>query len=95
MTCDILIEGAAVVTVDPEWRVFEPGYVAVDGGRIAGVGPSGGPEARAWEPRRRIDGSGRLVLPGFVNAHTHIAMAAFKGAGEDVQDRLSLARKVR
>ncbi|MBL8967704.1 MAG: amidohydrolase family protein, partial [Spirochaetaceae bacterium] len=89
MTCDILVDGAAVVTVDPEWRIFDPGHVAIDGGRIVGVGSSGGAAARAWEPRRRIDGAGKLVIPGFVNTHTHVAMAAFKGAGEDVRDRLA------
>ncbi len=26
-----------------------------------------------------IDGSGKLVAPGFVNAHTHLAMVLFRG----------------
>jgi cytosine/adenosine deaminase-related metal-dependent hydrolase len=30
-----------------------------------------------------------LALPGFVNAHTHVAMAAFRGAGEDRDERLT------
>jgi 5-methylthioadenosine/S-adenosylhomocysteine deaminase len=86
VSCDLLVEGAAVVTVDPEWRILDPGYVAVEGGRITRVGP--GSEAPR-EASRRIDGRGRLLLPGFVNAHTHVSMSAFRGACEDVDDRLA------
>jgi cytosine/adenosine deaminase-related metal-dependent hydrolase len=133
MTCDILIEGGAVVTMDRGWRVFDPGYIAISGGSIVGVGPSDGPSVgfaatdsgtvgftatgpdtngsstpevklagmlpphdaaadsppcSAFEPARRIDARGRLVLPGFVNTHTHVPMAAFRSAGDDVRDRL-------
>jgi len=37
----------------------------------------------------RLNAKGQIILPGFVNTHTHIAMAAFRGASEDVQDRLN------
>lgn len=86
MTCDLLIENAAVLTVDPAWNLYEPGFLAVRGDTIAAVGPMAG--RRAWEARTVVDGSGKLLMPGFVNAHTHVAMAAFRGACEDVDDRL-------
>jgi 5-methylthioadenosine/S-adenosylhomocysteine deaminase len=109
MKADILIAGAAVVTMDGSWRIFDPGYVAIRGNSIVGVGPaegksvghgdgdgtgvagtgdSGAIPARHFEPDRLIDGRGRLVLPGFVNTHTHVPMAAFRSAGDDVRDRL-------
>ncbi len=31
-----------------------------------------------------IDGGGKLVAPGFVNAHTHLAMVLFRGLADDV-----------
>jgi len=58
----------------------------VKDGRIAAVGPAA--EAAGLEAARVIDGRGKLVMPGFVNAHTHVPMAAFRGACEDVPDRL-------
>lgn len=87
MNCELLVEGAAVLSLDPEWRIFEPGYVAIKSGAIVGIGP--GAEARRWEPARRLGGADSLVMPGFVNTHTHVSMAAFRGASEDVEDRLA------
>jgi cytosine/adenosine deaminase-related metal-dependent hydrolase len=83
---DLIVEGAAVLTVDPEWRIFEPGYVAVKDGRITAAGPAA--EAAGRSAARRIDARGRLLMPGFVNTHTHVPMSAFRGAGEDMPDRL-------
>ncbi len=86
MNCDLVIENASVLTVDAAWHIHEPGFVAVRGDSIAAVGPM---SARgSWEASRVMDGSGRLLMPGFVNTHTHIAMAAFRGACEDLPDRL-------
>ncbi|HET7838293.1 MAG TPA: amidohydrolase [Rectinemataceae bacterium] len=86
MDCGLLIEGCAVLTMDAEYRIFDPGFVAVRDGAIVGLGPAA--EAAHWTAARRIDARGRLLMPGFVNAHTHVAMAAFRGACEDLDDRL-------
>ena len=86
MICDLLIENAAVLTMDAAWNLFEPGFLAVQGDSIAAAGPLS--ERRAWDSRAVVDAAGMLLMPGFVNAHTHIAMAAFRGACEDVGDRL-------
>jgi 5-methylthioadenosine/S-adenosylhomocysteine deaminase len=91
VNCDLLVEGEAVLCLDAGYRVFEPGYVAIRDGAIVGVGPGAeaAPEAGRWQASRRAGGPGTLVLPGFVNAHTHVPMAAFRGACEDMEDRLT------
>ncbi|MFH2114010.1 MAG: amidohydrolase [Spirochaetota bacterium] len=86
MNCDLLILNAVVLTMDSDWTIHEPGFVAVRGDTIAAVGPLG--RSREWEALSVIDAAGKLMMPGFVNTHTHIAMSAFRGAGEDVADRL-------
>lgn len=86
MRVDLLVEGATILTVDRDWRTFEPGWLSVKDGKIAGLGP--GPAPVELEAAQGIDGRGMLCLPGFVNTHTHVAMAAFRGAGEDRADRL-------
>lgn len=54
-------------------------YVGVKGKRIAYVGAQPPQE----EAARKISGRGRLLVPGFKNTHTHIAMAALRGVSDD------------
>jgi 5-methylthioadenosine/S-adenosylhomocysteine deaminase len=80
---DLLIEGGIVVTMDPDWRVLEDGAVAIDQGCIVAVGPR--PDVvRDHRPRDLIDGRGRLVMPGLINAHTHAPMTLFRGLADDL-----------
>ncbi len=87
MTCDLLVEGGTVLTVDGTMAIHDPGYLAVTDGRIIALGPA--EEGAAIQARRRIDARGKLIMPGFVNTHTHVPMSAFRGACEDVKDRLT------
>jgi len=66
--------------IDAEDRTLQHGLVAVDNGCIVYVGPNGVDYTATTE----IDGHGKLVMPGLINAHTHIAMTLFRGLAEDV-----------
>lgn len=70
----LLIRNARVYTVDAERPWAEA--VAVRDGRIAAVGNDA--EAVAAAPRRalEIDAAGRLLLPGFVDAHNHVRLGS-------------------
>jgi cytosine/adenosine deaminase-related metal-dependent hydrolase len=60
--------------------VHPSGHVAVTGDTISGVGPGAGD----WEPRERVDCDHRVLLPGLVNAHTHLAMSLLRGFADDL-----------
>jgi len=81
---DLLLTGGAVVTMDPAFRVFEDGAVAVRGERIVAVGPARELAAR-FAAARTIDTTGRIVLPGLVNTHTHVPMTLLRGVADDVE----------
>lgn len=55
--------------------IIEDGAALVRGGRIAAVGSSADVEREASNQARRIDASGTVVMPGFVDAHTHPVFA--------------------
>ena len=84
-----MIKGAAVVP-KPEEGVLSADVV-VEGKRFAGVFPTG--EA-GGEFDRVIKGEGKLLVPGFVNAHTHLPMTLFRGLAEDLALREWLEERI-
>ena len=79
-TVDTLITGGTVVTMaGPN---IENGSVAIHNGAIVAVGPSAEVD-KAYVGRTRIDAGGMAVVPGFVNAHTHVPMTLFRGIADD------------
>ena len=68
---DTLIEGALVVTMDPERRVVTDGAVAIRGTDIVAVGKTADLHA-AYEAAATVDGRRFVVTPGLVNTHIHI-----------------------
>ncbi|MFI5706667.1 8-oxoguanine deaminase [Kribbella sp. NPDC051620] len=76
----IVIDGAAVVTLDRERRELTTGHVVADGNRIVAVGAGPAP---AYEGARVVDGRGCLVTPGFVNTHQHLYQWVTRGLAAD------------
>ena len=78
----ILINNTTIVTCDAQRRIYYGAAIAVEGERIAEVGPSRELEAR-YPGAERVDGRGKVVFPGLVNCHTHLLATADRGILED------------
>ena len=83
----ILIHNCTAVLMDQAGTVLPGAYVAVEGTKIVSVGtvrPQGTFD-------QEIDGKGNVLMPGFVNAHTHVPMTAMRGYGDgnNLQDWLN------
>ncbi|MFA6009730.1 MAG: amidohydrolase [Desulfobacteraceae bacterium] len=78
----VLVAGGIVVTMDKDSRVIENGAVLVSGDRIMDVG--GVAELKKNFRGTVVDASGCLVMPGLVNAHTHLPMSLFRGLADDL-----------
>jgi 5-methylthioadenosine/S-adenosylhomocysteine deaminase len=89
MTCpgpepvSLIIQGAWVLTMNLEDEVFSPGAVALKDAEIVAVGPPG-EIRRRYTPDQVLDYPQGLILPGLINAHTHAAMALFRGLADDL-----------
>jgi 5-methylthioadenosine/S-adenosylhomocysteine deaminase len=84
---DLLIINATVVTMDPARRIIEKGTIGVRGDTIVFVATDAELAAQARKGHiagQTIDAKGALVLPGFINGHTHAAMTLLRGLHEDV-----------
>jgi cytosine/adenosine deaminase-related metal-dependent hydrolase len=73
---------ASRLAVDAD-TVFSPGAVAVSGGTVLAVGRPGDVAARLPAGARRIDLPGCAILPGLVNAHTHLQIPPVGMPGEE------------
>ena len=80
---DLLITGGTVVSMNVSRTILEDGAVAVTGDTIIAVGPRSELEAK-YATSQTIDATGKLVLPGFINGHTHVPMTLFRGLHDDV-----------
>jgi 5-methylthioadenosine/S-adenosylhomocysteine deaminase len=80
-SCDLLLTNALVLTMDEHFSIHAAGGVAVRGDSIAAVGP----EALSFEASETIDCRGRVVMPGLVNAHTHVPMSLLRGLVDDLR----------
>src|SRR6267154_26674 len=88
VSVDLLITGGTIVTMDPSRRILEDGFIAVRGDEIVAVG-SGASASLRFAPKGidaklKIDARGKLILPGFINGHTHVPMTLLRGLKDDV-----------
>ncbi|WP_371581408.1 amidohydrolase [Streptomyces sp. NBC_01314] len=91
---DLLVHGGDVLTVDEAGTLLRGGAVAVREGEIIAVGRA--EELRtAYTAAETIGAEGCLVLPGLVNAHTHLAMTLLRGRADDVTLQGFLERVLR
>ncbi|MGA7565551.1 MAG: amidohydrolase [Terriglobales bacterium] len=72
-----------VVTMDGQRHIYHDGAVVVTGDTITAVGPRAEIETR-YDSRQTIHAGDSLVLPGFINGHTHVPMTLFRGLHDDV-----------
>jgi cytosine/adenosine deaminase-related metal-dependent hydrolase len=79
----ILIEHGVVVTLDARRRVIRDGAVMTEGSRITDVGKTEELHNK-YTPEHRIDASRKLVIPGLIDCHVHLAQALIRGCADDV-----------
>ena len=80
---DVLVLGGIVVTMDQRRSILSDGALAICGDSIAALGPR--PEiVDAYRAPTTLDATGCLVIPGLIDAHTHIPMTLFRGLADDL-----------
>ncbi len=83
-TVDQLLVGGTVLTMNTEMDVYLNGAVAVQGDVIVAVGPADEMMA-TYKADETLDCSGQVIMPGLVNAHTHLSMNLVRGLADDLR----------
>ena len=81
---DILLTNAHVLTMDQELRQFFPGAVAITGERIVAVGAVSALR-QEYHAQTKVDCGGKILMPGLINAHTHVPMTLLRGLADDLR----------
>ena len=81
-----LIKNITVLTIDEKMSVLENANVIVENEEIKEISFS-----TIFDDSfdKVIDGTNKLLMPGFINTHTHVGMTLFRGLGDDMKDRLN------
>ncbi|UCD43185.1 MAG: amidohydrolase family protein [Chloroflexota bacterium] len=81
---DFLLTNAIVLTMDEELNQYDPGAVAISGDSILAAGPKDEIN-QSFQSEEVIDCEGKVVMPGLINAHTHVPMTLLRGLADDLR----------
>lgn len=75
---DILIENGIILTLGKK-GIIKKGIIGIKGKKIEYVG-----ERINCKAKKIINAEGCIVMPGFINSHTHAAMVFLRGVADDI-----------
>lgn len=81
---DTLFLNAHILTMDDKLNQYNPGALAVIGDSIVAVGPEDELK-KQFTAKETVDCKGRILMPGLVNAHTHVPMTLLRGIADDLR----------
>ncbi len=80
---NLIVDAGWIVPVEPADTVLTDHSLVVNDGRIVDLLPTAAIDARySTRQRHRLDG--HILLPGFINLHTHAAMTLLRGYADDM-----------
>jgi len=81
---DLIVSGDYVLTQNQAGDILRDGAVAIRGAAIEAVGPRREILTAHGAGARHLGGGRVLVMPGLVNAHTHVSMTCLRGLADDL-----------
>src|SRR6267142_2258462 len=80
---DLIVFGGTIVTMDHAHMIIDDASIAVANGRIVALDTRPAIEKK-FIATERVDATGKMVIPGLINGHTHIPMTLFRGLADDM-----------
>lgn len=79
----MLFTNATIITMNPTRDIITDGALAINGNRIAAVGKTADLVPR-YQDDEVVDVKGKLLIPGLVDTHVHLAQALIRGCADDM-----------
>ncbi len=84
LEADLLLTNAVLLTMDKDFTQFEPGALAIKGDLILAAGAETEIN-KSYHAKEIVDCGGKVLMPGLVNAHTHVPMTLLRGLADDLR----------
>jgi 5-methylthioadenosine/S-adenosylhomocysteine deaminase len=81
---DTILINAIVLTMDGALNQYDPGAIAVKGDSILAVGAQA-EVTKEYSAKETMDCKGKILMPGLINAHTHVPMTLLRGLADDLR----------
>ena len=81
-TGSILIKNGYILTLNPQRQILRDGAIYIENEKIVEVGKT--EDLRAHKAERVIDATNKIVIPGLIDTHVHLAQALIRGCADDV-----------
>ena len=80
---DIFLKNAQIITLNENNEIIQQGSIGIRDNKIDYIGPCEQSIEAGY--KKVIECKGRTVMPGFVNAHNHLAMTMFRNYADDMK----------
>ncbi len=80
----LILKNATILTMDEKYNIFQPGAIAINADLIEAV-DSEASILENYTANQIIDCKGKFLLPGLINAHTHVPMTLLRGLSDDLR----------
>jgi cytosine/adenosine deaminase-related metal-dependent hydrolase len=80
---DLMLKNATIITMNQRREIIQDGAVVIEENGIVDVGKTKKIKS-SHRVEREIDCRGKLVLPGLVDCHVHLAQALIRGCADDM-----------
>lgn len=81
---DKLFVNAHILTMDEKLHQFKQGAIAITKDTITAVGEEN-ELVNIYDAKEIIDCNGKILMPGLINAHTHVAMSLLRSLADDLR----------
>jgi 5-methylthioadenosine/S-adenosylhomocysteine deaminase len=81
---DFLLFNAHILTMNKDYTQYRHGAIAISGDKIVAIGQQD-EILHSYSAEKSLDCGGKVLMPGLVNAHTHVPMTLLRGLADDLR----------